>query len=105
MNWFVLIVVSCANNFFIVIVEFLLHVKFGIHFSGIKGVKSFYDRIALKDFALGFQHSQLHSHEIWAASWQNQQNGMYAQRRLRSAWASTQSDQSLRCPLDESLGP
>ena len=28
---------------------------------------------------------------IWAASWQNQQNGMCAQRRLRSA----QSDQSL----------
>ena len=31
----------------------------------------------------------------WAASWQNQQNGMCAQRRLRSAWASAQSDQSL----------
>ena len=29
-----------------------------------------------------------------------------AQRRLRSAWASTaQSDQSLRCPHEESLGP
>ena len=28
---------------------------------------------------------------IWAASWQNQQNGM---RRLRSAWAFTLSDQS-----------
>ena len=26
----------------------------------------------------------------WAASWQNQQNGMCAQLRLRSAWASTQ---------------
>ena len=25
---------------------------------------------------------------IWAASWQNQQNGICAQRRLRSAWAS-----------------
>ena len=36
---------------------------------------------------------------IWAASWQNQQNGMCAQRRLRSAWASGQSDQSLRCAL------
>ena len=35
---------------------------------------------------------------IWAASWQNQQNGMCAQRRLRSAWASAQSDQSLCCP-------
>ena len=28
----------------------------------------------------------------WAASWQNQQNGMCAQPRLRSAWASAQSD-------------
>ena len=27
------------------------------------------------------------------------------QRRLRSAWASAQSDQSLRCPHEESLGP
>ena len=42
---------------------------------------------------------------IWAASWQNKQNGMCAQRRLRSAWASAQSDQSLRCPHEESLGP
>ena len=30
----------------------------------------------------------------WAASWQIQQNGMCAQRRLRPAWASPQSDQS-----------
>ena len=28
-----------------------------------------------------------------------------AQRRLGSAWASAQSDQGLRCPLKESLGP
>ena len=28
-----------------------------------------------------------------------------AQRRLRSAWESAQSDQSLRCPHKESLGP
>ena len=27
-----------------------------------------------------------------------------AQRRLRSAWVSAQSDQSLRCPHEESLG-
>ena len=27
-----------------------------------------------------------------------------AQRRLRSAWASAQSDQSLRCPHEETLG-
>ena len=25
---------------------------------------------------------------LWAALWQNQQSGMYAQRRLRSAWPS-----------------
>ena len=31
---------------------------------------------------------------IWAAAWQNQQNGMCAQQRLRLAWASAQSDQS-----------
>ena len=36
----------------------------------------------------------------WAASWQNQWNGMCAQRRLRSAWASTQFDQSLHCALN-----
>ena len=28
-----------------------------------------------------------------------------AQRRLRSAWVSAQSDQSLRCPHEETLGP
>ena len=28
-----------------------------------------------------------------------------AQRRLGSAWASAKSDQSLRCPHEESLGP
>ena len=42
---------------------------------------------------------------IWATSWQNQQNSMWAQRRLRSAWPSAQSDQSLRCPHEETLGP
>ena len=30
---------------------------------------------------------------------------MCAQRRLRSAWASAQTDQRLRCPHEESLGP
>ena len=38
---------------------------------------------------------------IWATSWQNQQNGMCAQRRLWSAWASAQSDQSLNCLHEE----
>ena len=36
---------------------------------------------------------------IWAAAWQNRQSDS-AQRRLRSAWASAQSDQSLRCALN-----
>ena len=36
----------------------------------------------------------------WATSWQNQQNGMCTQWRLRSVWASAQSDQSLRCALN-----
>ena len=40
---------------------------------------------------------------IWAASWQNQQNGMCAKPRLRSAWASAQSDQSLCCALNGKL--
>ena len=42
---------------------------------------------------------------IWATSWQNQQNGMRTHRRLRSVWVSAQSDQSLHCPHEESLGP
>ena len=32
---------------------------------------------------------------IWAASWQNQQNGMCTQRRLRSAWASLSAQRRL----------
>ena len=36
------------------------------------------------------------SYDSWAASWQNQQNNC-AQGRLRSAWASTLSDQSWLC--------
>ena len=40
----------------------------------------------------------------WIAS-QYQQNILCAQRRIRSAWESVQSDQRLRCPQDETLGP
>ena len=36
---------------------------------------------------------------IWARAWQNQQNDLCAQQRLRSTWASAQSDQSLHCAL------
>ena len=46
---------------------------------------------------IGFVLLQLKCPHIWAASWQNQQNGMCAQQRLRSAWTTTQSDQSLLC--------
>ena len=38
---------------------------------------------------------------IWVAARQNQQNHLCAQRRLRSAWASAQSDQNLRCLHEE----
>ena len=37
---------------------------------------------------------------VWASAWQNQQNGMCTQRRLRSVWTSAQSDQSLRWALN-----
>ena len=53
------------------------------------------------EFGLSLWHSL---DIIWAASRQNQQNGMCTQRRLRSAWASAQSDQSLHCPHEESSG-
>ena len=42
--------------------------------------------------------------KIIVASWQNQQNDC-TQRRLRSAWASAQSDQRLCYLHEESLGP
>ena len=42
---------------------------------------------------------------IWAASRPNQQNGMCAHWRLRSTWASAQSDQSLLCPHEEGWSP
>ena len=48
---------------------------------------------------------QMHMCFIWAASWRNQQNDFCAQQRLWSAWASAHSDQSLRCPHEETLGP
>ena len=48
---------------------------------------------------------QWHLNDVWAAAWQNEQNDLCSQRRLRSAWASAQSDLSLRCPDEETLGP
>ena len=41
--------------------------------------------------------------DISASVRQNQQTAMCVRRRLRSAWTSAQSDQSLRCPHEESL--
>ena len=45
-------------------------------------------------FHLTFYYCYTVHKDIWAALWQNQLNGMCAQRRLTSAWASAQSDQS-----------
>ena len=42
---------------------------------------------------------------IWAVARQNKQTDMCPKRRLRSAWASTQSDQSLSSLHEENLGP
>ena len=42
-------------------------------------------------FAYTYTDQKYKNLMIWATSWQNQQNGM--------------SDQSLRCPHEESLGP
>ena len=47
----------------------------------------------------------LNPNDNWAAAWQNHQNDLCAQQRLRSAWASTQSDQILHCLHEETLGP
>ena len=37
----------------------------------------------------------------WAGGWQNLQDDMCAQRKLRSAWAFAQSDQSFQCPIGQ----
>ena len=46
-------------------------------------------------YCASYKRITLLNNSNWAASWQNQQNGMCAQQRLRSAWASAQSDQNL----------
>ena len=43
-------------------------------------------------------------YENWATAWRNHPNDLCAQQRLRSTWASTQSDQSQRCPPEAKLG-
>ena len=52
----------------------------------------FTDFVQMNDFQWINRNKQ--NIPVWAALWQNQQNGMCAQRRLRSASASAQSDQS-----------
>ena len=42
---------------------------------------------------------------IWATACQNQRNDLCAQRRLRSDWASAQSDQSLLCAQLVAMDP
>ena len=59
--------------------------------------------VFLNSFATGFFWLPVYVH-IGATARQNQQNDC-AQQRLRSAWASAQSDQSLRCPHEEALDP
>ena len=46
-----------------------------------------------------------YQYQIYATTWQNQQCRLCYQRRLKSAWASAQSDQSICCPHEEALGP
>ena len=47
--------------------------------------------------------SPIFCREKWDAIWQPTK-WVCAQRRLRSGWASAQSDKSLRCPHEETLG-
>ena len=47
-----------------------------------------------KGFWLGELKNPFSVKDIWATAWQNQQNGLCAQWRLRSAWASAQSNQT-----------
>ena len=51
-------------------------------------------------------YTQRRLRSAWASCncCQNQQNDLCTQPRLRSAWTSTQSDQSLRCPHEETMG-
>ena len=44
-------------------------------------------------------------HSLFEPPHDKTKNDLCIQLRLRSAWASTQSDQSLYCPHDETLGP
>ena len=56
--------------------------------------------VLVNDDLLSIQHPLHLSHNMTKPT-----KWVCAQRRLRSAWASPQSDQSLCCPHEESLGP
>ena len=45
-------------------------------------------------YRCSWKNYPLASETIRATAWQNQQNGLWSQGRLRSAWGSTRSDQS-----------
>ena len=55
-------------------------------------------------FSVSTQQTHKSSYNnIWVSTWQNKQSELCAQRRLKSAWASAQSDQSLRYALNGKL--
>ena len=67
------------------------------------GSKRFESVVKLLTLSSGIHHFCWQAKEdktLWAASQQNLQNDMCAQRRLRSTWVCTQSDQSLRYALN-----
>ena len=78
-------------------------------FSDAVGHMIWYGSVSFK-FVTGYKPGHIKSQQdgsedIWVRAWQNQQNGMCAQRKLRSACASAQSDQSLHYPHEECFGP
>ena len=73
--------------------------KYNMQICGVKGhLVQFSYLLILPPFCLASTFEPPHKKK------QQQRNGMCAQRRLRSAWASTRSDQSLRRPHEESFG-
>ena len=62
-------------------------------------------RVTLYDFGMmGIYSDARPKIKQLSHSTTKQQNDPCAQRRLRSAWTSAESDQSLHCPLEETLG-
>ena len=73
--------------------EFSLHCLLKVH------MYNWYIHVYIIHATIFCQFSYILSvSENWAAAWQNQQYDLCAQRRLRPACASTQSDQSSLCP-------